>query len=281
MKLPTLLQNTQWRTTENTLLFDRSYGIRSNRLIFVPTNKFERLIPVAKNEDCSIPFNLAIFELADPNFRNHIVSCRGSNIISSTSTFYTIEEGKFDQAYNRLKELPNDWFEIWADNHNVNEGFHFPDRWGEPTEILEHLSMNLDVMPPKVNHNKLSSKQVDKFSCDEMHLDSFEGMRKDDFGRRQRIFRHFLNLGNKPRTTLVAVHDTDLVDRYVGSDYRPDYLNPIIQANRCVLPVLKLTLPPRDPVTKQVFGYKILTTHLVHGEYGERDDFLAIVNSLT
>ncbi len=261
--------------------FDERRGIRSNNILSVPSNKFEQRVLVTDNEDCTVRFGLNIFELSDPRREAHEVLCRGEAVIKPTQTSYGVSDDLFDRAFDRVKKLENDQFEIWPANHNVHEGYHFADPWGEVTEILTDLSSGLDITAPLVDHNKISSRQVDKYGCNELHLDSFEGMRKDEGENRQRIFRHFLNLGDTPRTTLVALHDTNLVDRCVGPDYRPDYLDPIINTARAELPVLKLTLPPRDPESKMVYGYKLLTTHLVHGEFGPKDDLLAIVNSTT
>lgn len=281
MKIPTPLDITRMSQNTRIPIFDGGLGIQSSNWFSISANHFDQRVHVQNNEDCSIPFDISIFEFSGQRLEDHFVLCRGVPVISPTEVPYHLDDSTFDKLFQRVKGLPNDWFEIWPSDHNVDHGFHFADPWGEATQVLEDLSSGLDITPPKVNHNKISSRQKDKYDCNELHLDSFEGMRRNENGGRMPIFRHFLNLDSKPRTTLVAMHDTSLVDQFVGPDYRPDYLDPIISASRSNMPMLKLTLPPRDPVTKKVYGYKLLTTHLIHGEYGPKDDLLAIINSTT
>lgn len=281
MKFPTPLDITKMSQRKRIPAFDERLGIQSSPWFSISENRFDQRIHVADNEDCTIPFDISVFEFSGQCIEDHFVTCRGIPVISPTVAPYSVDDAIFDRVFERVKGLPNDWFEIWPADHNVDHGFHFADPWGEATEVLDDLSSGLDITAPVVNHNKISSRQRDKYGCNELHLDSFEGMRTDENGGRMQIFRHFLNIDDKPRTTLVAMHDPSLVDQFVGPDYRSDYLDPIITAANGNIPVLKLTLPPRDPITKKVYGYKLLTTHLIHGEYGPKDDLLAIINSTT
>lgn len=280
MHIPTPLDDAMSPRHSSVPPYDFKWGLRSNAVFQMPAQSYVKTIAVDQNEDCTLPFALHMFEFDQRDWDNHIVSCRGVNVLEPTMVRHGLSEALFDKARDRVQSLKNDWFEIWPADHNVNEGFHFPDPWGEVTEILKHLEARMDTTKPPVNHNKISSRRSNKFGCDELHLDSFEGMRVDAHGHRQRVFRHFLNLGTTPRTTLVAVNDIDFVDRHIGHAYKPDYLDPIISACGQHLPIIKLTLPPRDPETNTIYGYKLLTTHLVHGEYGEKGDLLAIVNSM-
>ena len=259
--------------------FDMNFGVRTGGLFEIPRNHYVGSIPVAESFDSTLPFNVHLFELDGP-LQQQKVKCRGIEVISPVSISYDLDEGFFDSAYARLKNLDGDLFELWHRDYPLHTKTNFPDPWGEATAIIEYLTSQLDITSPPFNHNKISSKKHDKFECNELHLDSFEGMRVNERGQRQFVYRYFLNLGNDPRDTVVAINDIDFTANRVAIDNNPKYLDAILRETQCQLPMLKLNTQPRDPKTRTIHGYKVLTTHLVHGEYGTANDFFAAINSL-
>ena len=258
------------------------FGIKKSDWLDVSPVSLDQIIHVPNNIDTNIPFTASIFKFKTPfEDMNHRISCKGDEVLSPITIEYECEEKLFDRAYNRIKELPNGWFELWHQDHNVDNGFHFPEPWGEGTELIDHLESLLPIESPLVNHNKLSSRQIDKYDCNRLHFDSFEGMRKTESALQLPVYRYFLNLGDSDRLSLIGVHDKDFIDNSMGNYTPNNYLNPFIEACGRNLPMVAIDTPPRNTHNRTIHGYKILTTHLIHGEFGPKDDYLAIINSLS
>jgi hypothetical protein len=248
---------------------------------FIALNKFVERRTIENAEDVSAPFDVSIYRLdsyVNDDIPRLLLSLLGEPQITALRVECDVGDDLVAAVRRRIGELPNDWYEIFPADHNVTEGFHFPDPWGETTELLSRLASLVAVTEPPVNHNKVSSKRRDKFGLNELHLDSFEGMRRDENGRRLRIWRYFFNLGENERLTAVVPLNPALVDELIPLDYKPNLLDELVDAAERDLPVVLVPTPGR--VGKSISGLKLLTTHMVHGEYGSKGDLLAIVNSL-
>lgn len=229
----------------------------------------------------NVPLTIKAYEIAKPLKPGDLVlSFQRIPLIRYISIKPDIDDVAVQAAYERLKALPEGRNEIWPSDHNVNEGYHIADPWGEPTAVLNALEAQLDVIRPPENHNKLASKPYDKFALDELHIDSFVGMERDDEGKKLKIWRTFLNLGDTDRTTLIGIHDPNYVDQLSQEELEHSYVSKLSKELDHELPAFVLSIPPRDKETGEVFGYEILTTNLLHGEYGHKDDYIAIINSL-
>lgn len=207
-------------------------------------------------------------------------SAGGAPILTPFAIPYAAPEIAFDAIKSQIRSLPNNYYELWPSDHNVNSGSHFPDPWGDATAMLSHLEFFVPTVRPPVNHNKISARRQDMNGLNELHVDGFEGMPADAHNLRMPVFRHFYNMGTSWRTTAIALHAPAMVDKFVPNAYTHGYLDKMFDAMGCQLDVAILNIPPRDPSNGLMYGLKILTSHLVHGEYGKKDDMLAIVNSL-
>lgn len=252
----------------------------ANKLSYSTIIKFdEKKVPHA--EDCSMPLNLNLFKFADEiKFTEQSIYAGEMKIVQPFSMQVDLPTDCLSHVAEQIKNLPNDYFELWPRDHNVNNGFHFPDPWGDATLLLEALEKGLPIVTPSVNHNKISSKRTDKHSLDELHFDSFEGMRLDEAGHRMPIWRYFINLSQQSRTTAVALHTPALAEEKLPIDYEENMLDGIMNEMKGNLDMLILETPGADIAEGKLSGFKILTTHILHGEYGCKGDLLAIVNSL-
>lgn len=245
----------------------------------IAANRFVERQHVDRMDDASLGFEAPIYAIEPAQQAGEILlDAAGEALATSVAIRASLDPALLGAVRRRLHELPGDWHEIFPSDHNVNRGFHFPDPWGEASALLDELESALDVTRPPVNHNKVSSKKEPRYRLDELHIDSFEGMRTDDNGRRRRVWRYFLNLGNKPRRTALVPLNPRLVDDLVPINHQPEMFDDLLMAAGGILPVALITIPPlRDDL---ISGAKICTTHMLHGEYGPADDLLAIVNSL-
>jgi hypothetical protein len=228
-----------------------------------------------------MPVTIEVYEIDKiPTAGEIILSYKGIPLIRYVSIKPEISDNIIEEAYQRLKSLPVGRNEIWPEDHNVHEGYHIADPWGEATLLLSSLEKEMDVLRPPENHNKLASKSFNRFALDELHIDSFVGMERDKDGKKLRIWRTFYNLGNKHRTTIVGVHNPDFVDHFTQEQISHSYLPTLAKELNFIIPSLLLSIPPRNTETGEIFGFEILTTNLLHGEYGPKDDYIAIINSL-
>ncbi len=247
---------------------DTADRIAPNRLVD------ERVIE--RPEDASRPVRLRIYRAEYSG--GPALSVSGADLVTRAITEVTIEPSLLAAVRARLNALPNDWYEIFPSDHNLDDEFHFPDPWGEPTTLLRQLASALSqVMPPPVNHNKVSSRRVDRYMLDEIHIDSFEGMRLTA-ERRTLVWRYFVNLGEDVRWIAVVPFNPVVVDSLLAVEYHASYLDPVFSAASWQLPVLLFPTPPRRH--KRTHALKLCTTHLLHSEYGGRGDLLAVINSL-
>lgn len=247
---------------------DSADHIASNRLVEERTVEYP--------EDASRPLLLRIYavELTPGPV---VVSVTEAKLVTRTTAEVTIEPELMTAVRARVDALPNDWHEVFPSDHNLNEGFHFPDPWGEPTTLLRQLADALNPVPPPVNHNKVSSRRVDCYALDEIHIDSFEGMRVTA-GRRTLVWRYFINLGEAVRWTAVVPFDPAIVDRLLAIDYHANYLDPVLRAAGWCVPIVLVPTPPRTQ--GRAHALKLCSTHLLHSEHGDRGDLLAVINSL-
>lgn len=201
----------------------------------------------------------------------------GAELVTRKTTDVAVEPSLLAVVHARLNALPNDWYEIFPSDHNLHEGFHFPDPWGGPTALLSRLADALGRVPPPVNHDKVSSRLADRYALDEIHGDSFEGMRVTA-ERRTLVWRYFINLGEDVRWTAVVPFDPVVVDDFLAVEYHANFLDPVFAAARWQVPVLLVPTPPRTQSCTHAL--RLCTTHLLHSEYGAHGDLLAVINSL-
>lgn len=73
-------------------------------------------------------------------------------------------------------------------------------------------------------------------------------------------------------------HNPEDSIKTVPIEYTPNLLNSFFEYHNRKLPFIIVTTPARQKDT--IYGIKIPRTHILHGEYGHKNDLLAIVNSL-
>ena len=216
-----------------------------------------------------------------------LLKLEGEELVAAFSaSFEGVAELRHD-VLTELGNLPEPCYEIWHRDHPVSSDHHIPDRWGATTRLLDLLRTRVRISPAPRNHDKVSSRREDRFGRNHMHVDSFYGMRTDAQGRRLKLDRYFFNLGTTTRDVLVAPLSPGGLDALVPKDYVPDagrevrpWLAPLMDAVAWDIPLVCFRTPPPDLARGIVYGLKIRATHALHGEYGARGDFLAIVNSM-
>lgn len=97
-------------------------------------------------------------------------------------------------------------------------------------------------------------------------------------GRRTLVWRYFVNLGDDVRWTAIVPFDPVALDALLAIDYHPGYLDRVFRAASWRVPALLVPTPPRTQ--SRAHALKLCTTHLLHSEYGDRGDLLAVINSL-
>jgi len=155
-----------------------------------------------------------------------------------------------------------------------------PDTCSSAGSIFRILSEALNVTPPSVDHNKITTKLYKKTALSELHIDIFPDIGRDLQGKLTRIWRTFINLQEEPRTTFVCLHDPNIIDTLATSEDSPGHVEFLANHNNHEFQGVILTIPGANLNTGEFFGYEVLTTHLVHGEYGRDQDMVAIINSL-
>jgi hypothetical protein len=237
------------------------------------------------------PIQVNVFDLTDPFPEGPIFTSNGVDMLTGI-TIVMPRIHQFDRRVRRverqIKSMRDDCYEIWPASHNVNDygrgGFHLADNVGTATTLLNDITWAIRdsgfvVVDPPYDHNKISMKKKSDTALDGFHLDSFEGMRVDDNGSRRKIWRYFINLCYKPRPTVVIPLRPE-ASSVVPLVYHEDLLDPLFTILDDKILALRVVIPPRDSRTGRFFGFRMLTTHLLHAEYGQPDDTLAIVNTL-
>lgn len=267
---------------------DKLVGVLGNH---VAPNRLSETQIVTDQEDTSVsPLTVSIF---DTPFSPGPVLTKQDEVLVEAFVL-PIDNAKQFQRQVRLAEyalhhLRADCYEIWSAGHNVNDynngGFHIADApTGPVTTILNRLNTLLvadgrRIAPPPFNHDKISAKKHPVTTANGIHLDSFEGMRTDDEGRRRKIWRYFFNLSTNPRFTLIAPVDPEDMD-IVPITYSPTFLDPLFDGLDRHVDMLKVELPGADYSAGTLHGFKTTTTHLPHAEYGPVGDTLAVIDSL-
>jgi len=240
-----------------------------------------RRIQVAESTTCRLPFTVDLHGFEAPFADLGVCFSLGERrLIETVACECELPEDLTDKVLTQIENLEGERYELWPADHNLNEGHHFPDPWGDASFLLATLERSLPIVRPPVNHNKISSRKQARLGCDGFHIDAFKGMQINEEGKRTRIWRYFMNLADQPRTAIVCLHDPELVDRHVPLLLSPGYLTGLIAACEGRLRAVVLETPPRDRRRNLIHGFKILTTHLLHCEYGPKGDLLAVVNSL-
>lgn len=239
---------------------------------YIETRTMERV------EDASKPVTARIYRVESAGTEICVLTLRGSPVVTRTTIDITLQTETFKVVQDQITGLPHDWHEIFPSDHNIDDGFHFPDPWGDASALLTRLAQKISgLVSPPVNHNKISSRRIDKYALDEIHIDSFEGMRVTN-DRRTLVWRYFLNLGHELRWTAIVPFDPTVVDDLLSVNYHENYLDPVYAAADWTIPILIVPTPGRQ--RGRIHALRLCTTHLLHSEYGDRGDLLAVINSL-
>lgn len=249
-------------------------------------------------ECCTAPAEIDVFQLdASGPGGEAVLVIDGAPVITTVRFIHRIEDRLFDAAYRRLGELNTplarqrtgkaqiDLYEIWHAAHAETAGIHLPDCWGEPTELLEALHRDLvasgaALTRPAHNHDKLSSKRRDMTALDELHFDGLHGIDSDDHGRRRLVWRYLLNLGTAPRFTAFAPNRPSAAERHVPIAWSATVYDAFFAAANRRLPYVVAEIPGRDVAGGAIYGLRLPTSHVLHGEYGFAGDYLGVLHSL-
>lgn len=232
---------------------------------------------ISAPEDASEPLTVALYE-AETTDAAEVLRIGGHPWITRHTVTVPLDPALLETVRGQISALPHEWYEIFPADHNVHHGFHVPDPCGETTELLTQLASSIpNVATPPVNHNKISSRRTDKYDLNEIHVDSFEGMRTTE-GRRTKVWRYFLNLSEDVRWTAIVPFSPAVLDSLLPVEYCDNYLDAAYKAAGWHLPLLLIPTPARRGST--VHGLKLCPTHFLHAEYGAAGDLLAVVNSL-
>lgn len=260
------------------------YSVAENRLV-----EEQR---ITEHEDTSVsPLSVRLFDVVSGD--GVLLAANGTPLVER----FTIQTPKAEQVrlMTKLSELAihglrDDCYEIWGSGHNVHDydvgGFHIADKQNGPVSwLLRHLQETLvasghPVTPPPFNHDKVSFKKKPVLDVTGTHVDSFEGMRTDNSGDRLQMWRYFINLSDKPRSTLIAPLDPQDVSKTIPLDWSETYLDPLFTSLGKQMDMLKVTLEPADFSTGALQVFRTTTTHLPHAEYGYPNDTLAVIDSL-
>lgn len=248
---------------------------------YIYDNHFIQEGSIFENEDCGGAFKYQLFQCCFPKKSQTILKINNEILVEAlTIKVEELTNELLDSVYQDLNSLNDFRYEIWHADHNVKDSIHLPDPTGHSTKLLNLLKSHVDVIEPVVNHNKVSSKPEDRFGLNHFHVDSFEGMRVDLNGDRQKIDRYFFNLDIKERDICIGILDPNLLSNLVPIEYKKDLLKDLIDCANRNLPLLKITTPGFNRETNELCVLKMRTTHVLHGEYGPKGDLLAIVNTL-
>lgn len=186
-----------------------------------------------------------------------------------------------------LRRLPEPLYEIWHRDHPLADPPHVPDPWGSTSALLERLRASVKLVMPPANHEKVSSRREDRFGRNHMHVDSFFGMRTGAGGGRAVFDRYFFNLGSGPRDFLVAAFSPGALAALLPDEYIPDsgqgttrFLDPLLEAAGWSVPLVCFTTPPPDWPIHRIHGLKVRVTEALHGEFGAKDDLLAVLTAV-
>lgn len=253
--------------------------LKSSKNAFIADNYYAFSQNVREHRNPACDFRVDLFELSRQYEEETIIyAVNQETLISSIRLEYAIPEELFSQTYQRLKNLPEDNFEIRTKKHIKTIEDNFVDLWGEPTQLIDCLESYLCLTPPTFNNNKVFSNRDDHFSLENLHVDSFYEQRTDKQGKRLKLWRYFLNLGKEDRKSVVGVHHPEMVNCYLDKNYREDHLGKFLEECDYSFPALILNIKGRT--SHSIYGFKILATHLLHAPYNKKDDFLSVINTL-
>lgn len=259
-------------------LIDHGNQLRDTRTSRIAPNRLIEIRTIKRPEGASLSLKVRIYRVDPSHSDECVLTIAGATVVARTTIDITLESAILQRVKTQIASLPHAWYEIFPSDHNIDQGFHFPDPWGDASALLARLAQKIPgLAPPPVNHNKISSRRVDNYALDEIHVDSFEGMRLTN-DRRTLVWRYFLNLGNGIRWTAIVPFDPDVIDNLLSTDYHDYYLDPVYAAAEWTIPVLLIPTPGREH--DRIHALRLCTTHLLHSEYGHRGDLLAVINSL-
>lgn len=205
----------------------------------------------------------------------------GEMIACSTRARISSSEDEIARVFELVRTIEPGQSELWPHSHRYapNSG-RTRQRTATPElrQFLEKLELDFQVQPPPADHTRLGAKTVSIRDLTQLHVDRFDGMREGERSIRRRVSRHFVNLSRKDsRTSAFVLMDPALVDEHVPDRYSPDYLSDLYRALEQRVDLLIVKTPPREGAV--VNGVKYLATHLLHCEYGDPPDFVAVIQS--
>lgn len=272
------------------VLEERDGALCSTQNAYISANSFlEKKIIVNNGNISTIPIQATIYRIAH-NYENQsaILEINSEVLVSSVVVPNDLNHNLAHELRMRINQLPHGEYELWSQNNKSKLGNYSIDIWGETTKLLTYFEEQVQVKKPMYDFNKITSKKIDSFNMDDLHLDSFEGMRLDQNGNRIKVWRYFFNLGNKGRPTVFCPLNPVSVDLLIPVEfkdkeideleYRSDLLDDLILSAGKSLPYCIIYIPPSDK--SRIYGIKMCTTHMLHTEYGPKNDLIAIVNSL-
>jgi hypothetical protein len=266
--------------------------LRATNGNFVVPNHLTEVQVVEDHEDTThSPVEFRIFDISTED--GLVLASNGVTLIERYTL--NVEDPKtlanlVKMSEQALRLLRPDCYEIWGAGHNVNDyesgGFHCADDEDGPVNMLltslrdELVAAGHPVTPTPYNHDKVSVKKQPVTRVTGTHVDSFEGMRVGQDGKRLKIYRHFLNMSLNPRYTLLAPLHPDDVSSVVPLEYSESFLDPLFEAVDDRMHMLRVGLRPADYKRGIIQGFKTTTTHLPHAEYGLPGDTLAVIDTL-
>ena len=261
--------------------------------MFIADNKFSFKKVIEGQENTTYKeISTNVFTLIENEFKNQTPIFIANNvclvkIIKIKVNDLPLLKEKAPIIKKQITNLERGLYEIWSVNHNVNDyldgGNHIPDQHGHVTSVLEMLKKAIiesgeEVIDTPVNHNKISMRKKSTFNLNETHLDSFEGMRLDDKGDRKEIWRYLINIGKEDRTTSFCPYPLD-IHKLIPTEFSKDLFDKLFKKLNLTLTHVIVNLPAMNLDTGEGYAIKYLATHLLHSEYGDKNDTLAIINS--
>ena len=271
----------------------KSNKLSSSNGMFIADNIFSFTKLIERQEDTTYEkIKSDVYTLTDTCLRNQTPLFISNNTclvkvlkigISDTPNLVK----KLQAIRNQIHSLRQDMYEIWSAEHNVEDyesgGIHIADKDGDVTSVLDTMKQSLrdageNVIDTPCDHNKISMRKAPKFDLNETHLDSFEGMRTDTNGDRKKIWRYLINMSEKDRTTAFCPYPLE-VHNIIPGKYQPNLFDDLFKAVDLKLTHIVATIPPANFAQGEFYAIKYLATHVLHAEYGEQDDCLAVINS--
>lgn len=232
-------------------------------------------------EDTSFESDITLYTLPDVCLASPWELFSGQTLIASFGSFQTeVEPEALAQLAALADAVVDDRNEMFTHDHvGVPNNKRLRVTCGSPLlkSVCDQLAEELGAKTPPAEHNKMGYKKRDVLDLTQLHVDRFDGMRHGASRTRRRVYRNFVNIGERPRSVCFAPSDPVLVDMHVPDTYDPTYLDAYVEAMDRSIAILIHPVPP--PEGDRLFTCRYLATHLLHCEYGVAPDAVLIINS--